>query len=578
FFSKLFAAPKAGDAPSLSSQLMPVEVTEGNDIDLVCKVSVNPKPTVTWYKGDALVKLDDRISAHFDGRFSRLSIQKATKDDEGIYICDVQNELGKAFSKVELTVRKRNVKPQIVGEIKDAEEVERGEVRFEVRVTGFPKPRVEWYRGPVHLTDGGRFSISEKEDMYSLTVRDLKRDDSGTYKLVAQNTVGKCDKYTLVCRVSGKPKPTITWFRDNTPVHTDNRVVASYEGSVSALELKEMKLSDAGLYKCTATNSQGSTSSSAEVTIKRKDAIPTFVVGLKETEGLESSDMRLDVKIGGFPRPTVEFYKDYDLIVDSERHKILEDGDRCSLIITNLRPEDAGTYKCVITNLLGVETSEAVIRVQEREHAPRFDVKPEFLRKVEDVTALETEQVWFEIPIQGYPRPIVEWYRGTTRIKDGGRFTISESEENDMYSLVIDEARTEDSGPYKCVASNDAGKTTALLNLDVNEKVVQPEFDKEVKPIEVKHGEEATTSLEIKGKPKPKVTWYKDGKVLRESKNIQLKSIGDTYSIRIVRTAPEDVGTYMCEATNKAGLASRKFDITIKGRFRCIKLHRESSQ
>ena len=60
------------------------------------------------------------------------------------------------------------------------------------------------------------------------------------------------DPLTLVCLISGSPKPNIVWYRDGREV--------AREGS-SLLRIEEILLSDQGTYTCTATNSEGSVAS-----------------------------------------------------------------------------------------------------------------------------------------------------------------------------------------------------------------------------------------------------------------------------------------------------------------------------
>ncbi len=52
---------------------------------------------------------------------------------------------------------------------------------------------------------------------------------------------------SLVCRVTGVPTPTVTWFKDNNTVFNDNE-------DQSVLEFRELDLKDRGFYHCKAEN------------------------------------------------------------------------------------------------------------------------------------------------------------------------------------------------------------------------------------------------------------------------------------------------------------------------------------
>jgi len=62
----------------------------------------------------------------------------------------------------------------------------------------------------------------------------------------------------LTCVASGNPQPSIAWYKDG-------RIIPG-EGS-PLLVIQEVELSDRGVYNCTATNSLGTTSSSAVINI-----------------------------------------------------------------------------------------------------------------------------------------------------------------------------------------------------------------------------------------------------------------------------------------------------------------------
>ena len=81
-----------------------VIVEEGENVNLECKASGLPMPTVTWRK--AFGHLPRGKTTVIDGNMTILSV---TKDDRGTYVCSVKNLLGKesAFSVVTVIDRLR---------------------------------------------------------------------------------------------------------------------------------------------------------------------------------------------------------------------------------------------------------------------------------------------------------------------------------------------------------------------------------------------------------------------------------------------------------------------------------------
>lgn len=65
--------------------------------------------------------------------------------------------------------------------------------------------------------------------------------------------------------------------------------------------------------------------------------------------------------------------------------------------------------------------------------------------------------------VQGNPLPTIEWYRlgePIPRDREGITYLTNGA-------LRIDHIQKEDSGIYECVATNEAGKTTKIINLAV---------------------------------------------------------------------------------------------------------------
>ena len=245
---------------------------------------------------------------------------------------------------------------------------------------------------------------------------------------------------------------------------------------------------------------------------------------------------------------------------ESRRVKVESDGVTASMCFKETRPDDKGEYKCVATNDLGSASCTASLNV--------FVVtKPDFKDKMKGVEVMEGDTATFNVLVVGYPEPSVEWFRGTTKLTNDDRIEIKEDKENDRFSLAIGDVKREDAGMYKCVAANEAGKTTIRADLTVKERLFAPEFAEGLSegPIAVTEGDEVNLSVTINGKPKPDVKWYKDDKPLRESNRLDIKVRGDKHSVVIFGIKAEDSGVYACEAKSKMGTVTRTFDVKVQG-------------
>ncbi|NWV68980.1 CNTN5 protein, partial [Malurus elegans] len=68
-------------------------VTKGQEVVIECKPQASPKPTITWKKGDKVLRENKRITILPEGS---LRILNASKSDEGRYLCQGVNVFGSA--------------------------------------------------------------------------------------------------------------------------------------------------------------------------------------------------------------------------------------------------------------------------------------------------------------------------------------------------------------------------------------------------------------------------------------------------------------------------------------------------
>lgn len=94
-----------------------------------------------------------------------------------------------------------------------------------------------------------------------------------------------------------------------------------------------------------------------------------------------------------------------------------------------------------------------------------------------------------------------------------------------------------------------------------------PYFVKELtKPI-VDEGEILVLECEVKGNPMPKVTWYHDKRIIKDSRNMRLKTIKEIgfTQLTIFEIYKDDEGEIKCVAENKFGKIESKTKIDVIG-------------
>ena len=89
---------------------------------------------------------------------------------------------------------------------------------------------------------------------------------------------------------------------------------------------------------------------------------------------------------------------------------------------------------------------------------------PTFIQPLKSQEVMEGSPAKLEVKISGEPEPDVEWFKDEQPVEDGGNFRI-EFDGSDGCALIINSARLEDEGRYRCVATNDFGKAISEAEL-----------------------------------------------------------------------------------------------------------------
>nr|XP_015197420.1 PREDICTED: roundabout homolog 2 isoform X12 [Lepisosteus oculatus] len=275
-------------------------VLEEEAVEFRCQVQGDPQPSVRWRKDDA-----DLPRARYDIKDDYvLRIKKASSSDEGTYTCIAENRVGKVEASASLTVRARPVAPpQFVVRPRDQIVAQGRTATFPCETKGNPQPAVFWQKEGSQnllfpnqpLQPNSRFAVSQSGD---LTISNVQRSDAGYYicqaltvagsilakaqlevtdvltdrpppiirQGPANQTLGVDTVALLRCQASGDPIPNISWLKDGVSLlGKDSRMSLQDLGS---LQIKNVRISDSGVYTCVAASSSGETSWSAFLEVR----------------------------------------------------------------------------------------------------------------------------------------------------------------------------------------------------------------------------------------------------------------------------------------------------------------------
>ncbi|XP_004638144.1 muscle, skeletal receptor tyrosine-protein kinase isoform X2 [Octodon degus] len=180
--------------PKITRPPINVKIIEGLKAVLPCTTMGNPKPSVSWIKGDSALKENARIAVLESGS---LRIHNVQKEDAGQYRCVAKNSLGTAYSKlVKLEVEEESEPDQdtkVFARILRAPEshnVTFGSfVTLRCTATGIPVPTISWIENGNAVSSG---SIQENvKDRVIDSRLQLFITKPGLYTCIATNKHGE---------------------------------------------------------------------------------------------------------------------------------------------------------------------------------------------------------------------------------------------------------------------------------------------------------------------------------------------------------------------------------------------------
>ncbi|XP_012064282.1 PREDICTED: neogenin [Atta cephalotes] len=251
----------------------------------------------------------------------------------------------------------------------------------------------------------------------------------------------------------------IQWLKNEHPlVLEESRMTILPSG---ALEIDNVQYHDVGSYRCNASGyGQYRLSNKAQLGLLSSDidegsSAPVFVAQPLQQIVTEGSDVTLECAANGYPKPSIFWLKDGVALdsttQDSRYHKVAAS----SLMITNVRESDHGSYQCRAENMIDSLDAVAELIVQ---------VPPKFIKKPEDKIASESQDLEFECEIYGKPEPKITW------LKNGERITLSAYWQIvNGYNLRINGLLPIDAGIFQCMGVNPAGSVQASARLTINQ-------------------------------------------------------------------------------------------------------------
>ncbi|XP_030317358.1 hemicentin-2 [Calypte anna] len=565
-----------GSAPHFPEPLGDMAVEVGQHVSLLCHVQGSPRPRISWFRQDGKPMMGwngpHGVSIHPEA--AELLIDSASLDDQAVYICEAQNKFGKIQAEVKLTVTGHA--PEIALASPEVHVLLGQAVSLPcVILAGRPFPTRRWLKDRQLVAPSSHYSIQADG---SLHVAQASQGDTGRYTCEVTNALGSHQQdvslvvlvppsielgpvhvtategaaVTLQCNATGVPPPTVTWAKGTEPISLNPRYRLDPDG---ALLIPSASPEDMGTYFCTATNAGGF--SSRDVQLSISTVLPLHPakprIRVNGSQGLDpipilallGQETTLPCEAQGHPPPTVLWtWESQPLLLSTTSYSILPSG---SLHLAKPQLTDSGLYTCVATNTVGNTSLSYNLHVQ----AP-----PQLLIGDGEthLTVVTNHSLRIHCRATGVPTPQIQWLKGGHPVSQQDGVVVSE----DGGTLLITRVGLGHEGLYICQGSNRAGLAQAEVQVSVQ---VPPNIEPTVMDLSVL--ENGTVSLEClaSGLPAPSITWYKGNKQLSAGPGRILSRDGK--HLEIQRAQLSDAGSYLCVASNVAGVAELWYSLRV---------------
>lgn len=298
--------------------------------------------------------------------------------------------------------------------------------------------------------------------------------------------------------------------------------------------------------------------------------------------------IQFECKVEGYPRPQITWFRQTAIIKPSQDFQMFYDDDNvATLIIREVFPEDAGTFTCVAKNIVGYasSTTELVVDIPSSDHGSDATVlsrkslsressladilegiPPTFSKKPRAQYVDEGTNVILECRLVAVPEPEIVWLYNGKEVKAQKNIKVATESDMHMYCTVLQITKVQKSqeGTYEIVAKNREGESKLPIILKVRTKQKEaPEVLEPLKNLTVREGESVVLTTQIVGNPTPQITWFKDGKPVKQN----IKSDKETHSLTLIGPTKENSGEYTVKAVNSVGTVETSATLIVEGLF-----------
>uniref|UniRef100_A0A3P8WGQ9 Titin n=1 Tax=Cynoglossus semilaevis TaxID=244447 RepID=A0A3P8WGQ9_CYNSE len=593
----------------------------GEDIKVEIPVMGRPRPTVTWQKDGAMLKLTQRTNAESTAATTILSINECNRDDSGVYAMTGKNIVGSVTDNIivkelpegrwqktnftniieteymatglvegnqyEFRVIARNaagvfsIPSYSTGPINAKDEIEPPRVSIDPQYTqtivvnagdsfkidadvhGKPLPSIHWVKDEQELGNSLNREIKNTPTRAHISVKEAKLSDGDKVEepdldidpeLRKIVTIKAGASLRLFIPIKGRPTPTIRWDKDEAAVKESAQVEVT--SSYTSLVIDKMSRNDSGKYTVTAENSSGTKTALIVVRVLDTPSPPTNLMVKEITNQSVTLAWEPPLLDGGSKIKNYVVEKR-----ESTRKTFAAVVTNCHKLSWKVEPLQEGCcyfFRIMAENAHGLglpAVTDDALKASEVPQAPKSLI-------VTDQSKTSISLAWERPEYDGGSR--VMQYLLEVQLKGQEKW----SGVNTFKTMEATVANLNPGQEYlfRVTAINDKGKSDPRVlagPVMTKDLVFEPDVRPAFSNYSVHVGKDLNVEIPIYGRPKPTVTWSKDGAPLKFTTRVNIVNTATHTKLSIKEAASDDGGMYSINVANAAGKKDATVEIIV---------------
>lgn len=350
----------------------------------------------------------------------------------------------------------------------------------------------------------------------------------------------------------GRPIPEIKWTKDEGDL--SEKAVVEKAINFTQLSIDSCDRSDSGKYSLTLTNSSGSVSEFVSVKILDTPGAP---------QNLVVKDIKKDSVILAWDTPLIDGgSKIKNYVIDKReatRKAYANVSTKCSKTafkVENLIEGAMYYFRVMAENEYGVGQAVETKTASKASEVP-LPVGTVFLT---DVTKTSATLTWEKPEHDGGSR--ISGYLIEMQPKGTDKWGVATNTKTCEGTVAGLTAGTE--YLFRIIAYNEKGKSepkALAAPVIASDMTMEPSIRMQFNTYSVLAGKDLKLEFPVLGRPKPKVSWAKDGQAFKVTSRVNVFNTPSTTGIQITEACKDDYGKYSIVATNSVSTITE--DVTV---------------